>query len=84
MKLEEGEWKRGEWIPNPNLMRNNPKGYNKHKKNKDKVIKIPKKKTKEELIKELGDVFHKQWKMKNEVLSLGHRIKEINEELTSR
>lgn len=36
---------------------------------------------KDELLSELGKAYHKQWVLKREVLSLGHRIAEINEEL---
>ena len=38
-------------------------------------------KSKGDLMQELGTAFHKQWLLKREVLSLGHRIAELNEEL---
>lgn len=67
MKTSEGEWKGGVWTP----MVNNKNGYNKHKKNSKPPEKPEKPKTKQELTVELGEIYHKQWLLKREILSLG-------------
>ena len=82
-KEKAGEWVQGIWIPNQDTKINNPKGFNKHKKAPKKNVKLEIKPTKDALIKELGEVFHKQWVLKREVLSLGHRVSQINEELVN-
>ena len=76
MIVNEGEWKKGIWHPKSN----NPNGFNKHNKN-NKPKKVQKKKTKQELIEELGKTYHKQWQLKREVLTLGHKIAKLHSEI---
>lgn len=64
--------------PPKKLMVNNKAGFNKYKKNpKPKVNKIEKKKTKVEITNEIGKLYHKQWCLKKEVLSIGHKITKL-------